>query len=89
MAVNRSQANAQMLQQTMDVQNKTEESIFRMQRQAIETEEIAAVTLEELRKQGQQMVSMALVILLIIVTFDLILRWCVVYDGFRMKSLQI
>lgn len=56
MAVNRKQANMQMLSEADAIQDKTQETIFRIQRQAAETEEVAAMTLDELRKQGSQMV---------------------------------
>jgi hypothetical protein len=52
--VDRSQANRQKLQEIDDVQDKTKEAIIRMQRQAAEAEETGAMTLDELRKQGQQ-----------------------------------
>jgi hypothetical protein len=56
MAVDRKEANMQMLQDTNQVQDKTKEAIWRIQRQAAEAEEIGGKTLEELRRQGQQMV---------------------------------
>lgn len=57
MAVDRKQANMKALSETADVQEKTKETIFRIQRTAAETEAIGAQTLEELRRQGAQMVS--------------------------------
>ena len=54
--VDRRQANMGKLQEIDDTQNKTKEAIWRIQRQAAEAEETGAMTLEELRKQGQQMV---------------------------------
>ncbi len=55
--VDRSEANQKMLQQTNEVQDKTKEAIWRIQRQAAEAEQIGTKTLDELRRQGQQMVS--------------------------------
>ena len=57
MAVVRSQANMQMLSEADAIQDKTKESIWRMQKQAAEAEEVGTLTLAELRKQGEQMVS--------------------------------
>lgn len=57
MAVDRKEANLTMLNDTNQVQDKTKEAIRRIQRQAAEAEEIGGKTLEELRCQGQQMVS--------------------------------
>jgi hypothetical protein len=56
MSVDRREANMQMLNEASQVQDKTKEAIVRMQRQAAETEQLAITTLEELRKQGAQMV---------------------------------
>lgn len=55
--VDRSEANRKMTQQTHEVQDKTKEAIWRIQRQAAEAEQIGAKTLEELHRQGQQMVG--------------------------------
>jgi len=55
MAVDRKDANLKMLQETNEVQDKTKEAIWRIQRQAAEAEQIGGKTLEELRRQGQQM----------------------------------
>ena len=57
MTVDRREANMRMLDDTNQVQDKTKEAIWRIQRQAAEAEEIGGKTLEELRRQGQQMVS--------------------------------
>lgn len=57
MAVDRRDANLKMLNDASDVQNKTKDAIWRIQKQAAEAEDIGAKTLEELRRQGQQMVS--------------------------------
>lgn len=54
--VDRKEANLKMLNDTADIQNKTKESIFRIQKQTAEAEELGAKTLEELRQQGKQMV---------------------------------
>ncbi len=60
MAVDRRDANLKMLNETSEVQNKTKDAIWRIQRQAAETEDIGVKTLDELRRQGQQMVSLLL-----------------------------
>ena len=57
-AADRKQANMQALSETADIQEKTKETIFRIQRTAAETEAIGAQTLEELRRQGAQMVQL-------------------------------
>lgn len=56
MAVDRREANLEKLNETAQVQNQTKEAIWRIQRQAAEAEEIGNQTLDELRRQGQQMV---------------------------------
>jgi hypothetical protein len=56
MAVDRKEANLKMLAETSEVQDKTKEAIWRMNRQAAEAEELGTHTLEELRRQGNQMV---------------------------------
>ncbi|RYG63457.1 hypothetical protein EON64_15915, partial [archaeon] len=43
-----------MLDETTDLQNKTKEAVWRMNRQAVEAEEIGTKTLDELRRQGAQ-----------------------------------
>jgi hypothetical protein len=55
MAADRKQANMKALSETADIQEKTKETIFRIQRTAAETEAIGAQTLDELRRQGAQM----------------------------------
>lgn len=55
MAVDRKEANLKMLQETTEVQDKTKEAVFRMNRQAAEAEQIGARTLDELRRQGNQL----------------------------------
>lgn len=55
MAVDRRDANLKTLQETADVQDQTKEAIWRIQRQAQETEQLGHQTLDELRRQGQQM----------------------------------
>jgi hypothetical protein len=57
MAVDRKEANLKMLQDTHDVQDKTKEAVWRMNRQAAEAEQLGTHTLEELRRQGAQIVS--------------------------------
>ncbi len=56
MAVDRKQANLQKLKEADEIQDKTKEAIARIHRQAAATEEMAITSLEELRKQGVQMV---------------------------------
>lgn len=55
MAVDRRAANLKVLKEAEEKQNLSKEAIWRIQRQAAETEQIGTATLEELRKQGQQM----------------------------------
>lgn len=55
MTVDRKDANMKMLKDTNEVQDKTKEAIWRIQRQAAEAEQIGTKTVEELRRQGQQM----------------------------------
>lgn len=55
MAVDRTAANRQMLQQTSEVQDKSVETVFRIQQQVQETETLATATIEELRIQSRQM----------------------------------
>ena len=45
----------QMLAKTDDTQNKTKDSITRMKQQTAESEAIGTATLDELRRQGEQM----------------------------------
>lgn len=52
--MSRQEANKQVLQDTQEVQSKTKDAIWRIQKQAAETEQIGTATLEQLRKQGQQ-----------------------------------
>jgi hypothetical protein len=47
--------NQKVLSDAADVQDKTKQSVLRIQKQAAETESIGAATLEELRRQGNQM----------------------------------
>eukprot|EP01035_Chromulina_nebulosa_P059415 gene59415-81324_t len=47
--------NRKMLNETSDIQNKTKEAIWRIQQQAAATEGIGNETLQELRRQGNQM----------------------------------
>ena len=46
--------NAQLLEETEQIQDKTKESITRMKQQTAESEAIGTATLEELRRQGEQ-----------------------------------
>ena len=60
MATNRDEANKNMLVEAGQVQDKTKEAIRRIQKQAAETETLAALTLDELHNQGLQMVRQVL-----------------------------
>jgi hypothetical protein len=53
--VDRRDANLDMIRAAEEQQNATKETVFRIDRQLAETEEIGGQTLEELRKQGSQM----------------------------------
>ena len=55
MAVDRRDANLDMIRKAEEQQAATKETVFRIDRQLAETEEIGNQTLEELRKQGSQM----------------------------------
>lgn len=55
MAVDRRDANLDMIRAAEEQQAATKETVFRIDRQLAETEEIGNQTLEELRKQGSQM----------------------------------
>jgi hypothetical protein len=55
MSFDRRAANLSTLKDASDIQDKTKQTIFRIQRNAAETEEIGAQTLEQLRQQGAQM----------------------------------
>ena len=54
--MDRRDANLKMLSEADDLQSKTKESIFRIKQQVAETESLGTQTLEELRRQGTQMV---------------------------------
>lgn len=54
--VDRKDANLKKLNEAAQLQDKTKEAIWRIQRQAAEAEELGTQTLDELRRQGQQMV---------------------------------
>ena len=45
----------QMLDQTHETQDKTKEAIDRMRQKTAESEQVGSATLEELRRQGEQM----------------------------------
>ena len=96
MSVDRKQANLQKLKEADEIQDKTKEAVLRIHRQAAATEEIAITSLDELRKQGQQMVC-----LYIYITFCLCIIFlhnnkiinskyihCCIYC-FRTKSIEI
>lgn len=57
MATNRTEANKAMLDEASETQNKTKEAVSRIQKQALESENLANLTLEELTAQGLQMVK--------------------------------
>lgn len=57
--VDRKEANLKKLKEADKIQDKTKEAIWRIQRQAAEAEELGTQTLDELRRQGNQMVSAA------------------------------
>ncbi len=52
----RKQANMNKLRDAEELQGKTKDSIARSQRMAEEAEGLGAQTLDELRRQGEQMV---------------------------------
>jgi len=54
--IDRRDANLKKLQEANQLQDKTKEAIWRIQKQTAEAEELGAQTLDELRRQGQQMV---------------------------------
>ena len=47
--------NEQYLNEADDIQQKTKDALLRIQRQTAETEQVAESTLDELRKQGEQL----------------------------------
>ena len=56
--LDRKQANQKVLNETTQIQNQSKDAILRMQRKGAEAEALGAQTLEELRRQGQQIVSL-------------------------------
>ena len=64
-AFDRRDANLKKLKEADQIQDKTKDAITRIQRQTAEAEELGAQTLDELRRQGQQMVITLLLQLLI------------------------
>jgi len=54
-ALDRRDANLKKLKDADNIQDKTQDAIWRIQRQAVEAEDLGAQTLDELRRQGQQM----------------------------------
>lgn len=60
-AFDRRDANMKKLKEADRIQDKTLESLTRAQRQAAEAEELGAQTIDELRRQGQQMVTLLFV----------------------------
>ena len=56
MATDRTEANRAMLAEAADTQEKSKEAIRRIKKQAVETEALAGLTLNELQTQGKQMV---------------------------------
>lgn len=57
MATNRTEANRAMLDKASETQDKTKELVKSIQKQALESENLANLTLEELTAQGLQMVK--------------------------------
>lgn len=55
-AFDRRDANLKKLKEADHIQDKTLDALTRAQRQAAEAEELGAQTIDELRRQGQQMV---------------------------------
>jgi hypothetical protein len=55
-SMDRRDANLKKLKEADDIQDKTQDAIWRIQRQAVEAEDLGGQTLDELRRQGQQMV---------------------------------
>lgn len=64
----RREANLQKLKEADAIQCKTQVAIKRIQKQTAEAEEIGTQTLDELRRQGQQMVR--ILVLLFIRLYD-------------------
>jgi hypothetical protein len=64
-ALDRRDANLKKLKDADIIQDKTQDAIWRIQRQAVEAEDLGAQTLDELRRQGQQMVRLYLAVYLI------------------------
>lgn len=56
MSEDQREANLRTLREADDIQQKTKESVFRIQKQVNETQDLGNLTLEQLRKQGAQMV---------------------------------
>jgi hypothetical protein len=56
MAVYRREANMKKLKEADVIQDKTQTAVKRIHRQAVEAEELGAHALEEMRRQGTQMV---------------------------------
>lgn len=56
--VDRRAANLKKLKEAEELQDKTKDSIARSQRMAEEAEGLGAQTLDELRRQGEQMVKL-------------------------------
>ena len=55
-AASRRAANKTVLEETTQVQDQTKEAIWRIQRQAAQAEELGQETIQEMRRQGNQMV---------------------------------
>ena len=55
-AFDRKETNEKKLKEVDKIQDKTQDAILRIQRQTAEAEELGAQTLDELRRQGEQMV---------------------------------
>ena len=57
-AIDRKEANVKKLKEANAIQDRTEAAISRIQRQTAEAEELGTQTLDELRRQGKQMVCL-------------------------------
>ena len=60
----RKEANLKKLKEADKIQERTQVAILRIQRQTAEAEELGTQTLDELRRQGQQMVRFCITYLI-------------------------
>ena len=54
--MNRREANLKMISETTQIQGQSKDVVERIQKQLSQTEEIGGITLEEIRRQGNQAV---------------------------------